>query len=437
MGHDGRQGSVQRRSVRRVLGDHTFRSLRHRNYRLYFFGQIVSLTGSWMQSAALMWLIYDRTNDPIWPALLLVAQVGPTLLLGTWGGVLADRLPKRQLVMATQASFLVTALTLTFLVASNFAHPWLLFAVQLVNGVIQAVDLPTRFAFVPNLVPKPDLMNAVSLNALVFNVARAIGPALAGGLFWLAQALIDNGFLPGSRPVMLGAIWCFTLNSTSYIAVLMALQRITVDGASTRSDQSGSVLAGFWYVWNNRRLKALLVLTGIICVFAWPALTLFPAYTKLVLNHAEKEYSLLVSSLGAGALISALIGATFGTFARRGLFLAIGAGFTVLGLTLLSVADSLPLAIAGSGSLGFGLIFYLATGQSTLQLSVADDMRGRVMSLWAMMLSASAPVGHLLAGWAAQTWPIRNVFIALTIGAGMSAIGIGMLVLSPGWKRLK
>ena len=117
--------------------------------------------------------------------------------------------------------------------------------------------------------------------------------------------------------------------------------------------------------------------------------------------------------------------------------MAIGAGFTVLGLCLLTIADSLPLAIAGSGSLGFGLIFYLATGQSTLQLSVADDMRGRVMSLWAMMLSASAPVGHLLAGWAAQTWPIRDVFIALTLGATVAAIGIGTLVLSPGWKRLK
>ncbi len=147
----------------------TFRSLRHRNYRRYFAGQIVSFVGTWMQSTALMWLMYDRTGDPRWPSWLIVAQIGPTILLGPWGGALADRRPKRQLVLTTQTAFLLNAVVLTAVVASGFALPALILALVAVNGVIQAVDLPTRLAFVPDLVPKEDLINAVGLNSLVFN----------------------------------------------------------------------------------------------------------------------------------------------------------------------------------------------------------------------------------------------------------------------------
>ena len=140
-----------------ALRDTTFRSLRHRNYRLYFLGQIVSFTGSWMQSAALMWLMYDRTGDPRWPSWLLVAQVGPTLLFGAWGGALADRVPKRQLVIRTQTAFLVNAVLLAAMVALDLAVPWLVLALMVMNGVIQAIDLPARLAFVPDLVPREDL----------------------------------------------------------------------------------------------------------------------------------------------------------------------------------------------------------------------------------------------------------------------------------------
>ena len=143
------------RSVLGVLRDRTFRSLRHPDYRRYFFGQIVSFTGSWMQSAALMWLIYDLTADPLWPPLMLVAQVGPTLLLGTWGGTLADRLPKRRLIMATQFGFLVTALVLAGVTVAGLASPWVLLAIQLLNGVLQSADLPARLSFAPDLVPRP------------------------------------------------------------------------------------------------------------------------------------------------------------------------------------------------------------------------------------------------------------------------------------------
>ncbi len=418
-----------------ALRDYTFRSLKHRNYRLYFLGQFVSFTGTWMQNAALMWLVYDRTADPIWPPLLLVAQVGPTLVLGTWGGALADRYPKRRLVFATQAAFLATAALLALLVAADRADPWLLFAVQAVNGVIQSVDLPARLAFVPDLVPRPDLINAISLNSLLFNSARAIGPALSGLLFLAADAAIGIGWRPGARAVTLGAVWCFALNAASFAAVLAALRAIDVPGERRGlSPPSEGVLDGFRYVLTRPRLAGLLLLTGLLGVFGWPAVSLFPAYTRLALGHAEKEYSALVSSIGAGALVAALATATFGTVGRRGLFLVAGSALTAAGLAGLAAAPSLGAAGLAAGCLGFGLILFLATGQSAVQLSVTDETRGRVMALWAMTLSASAPTGHLLAGSAATAFPVRGVFAGMAAGAGLVAAGV-LLLAARGWRR--
>ena len=419
-----------------VLRDHTFRSLRHRNYRLYFLGQIISFTGSWMQSAALMWLVFDQTNDPLWPPLLLVAQVGPTMLLGTWAGHLADRRPKRSLIFATQSAFLGTACLLTLLVASDLTNAWLFLGVQLLNGLIQAIDLPTRLAFVPDLVPRDDLINAVSLNSLLFNSARAIGPALSGLLFLVAALVIERGWLPGSRAVTLGAVWCFTLNALSYGAVLTALRAINIPGEpdSVRSRVNDSFWDGFRHVLQRPHLAAVLVLTGSLCVFGWPALSLFPAYTRLALNHAEKEYSVLVSTLGAGALGAALTTATFGTVGRRGFFLATGATLTAVALGLLALAPELASAAIAAACLGFGLILFLSTGQSAMQLAVEDNTRGRVMALWAMTLAGSAPLGHLLAGAAASVWPVREVFAGLAIGAALTATGVLALAIR-GWRR--
>lgn len=427
--------AARRTGLVAVLRDHTFRSLRHRNYRLYFAGQIVSFTGSWMQNAALMWLVFDLTADPLWPPLLLVAQVGPTLVLGAWGGHLADRVPKRRLVFATQAAFLANACVLALLVATGLAAPPLLLAVQAVSGVIQAVDLPARLAFVPDLVPRPDLINAVSLNSLLFNSARAVGPAVAGLMFLAAGEASAAGWLPKGRTVAAGATGCFALNAATYAAVLSALRRINVAGEGGGQMEPGSVLDGVRYVLARPPLAGLLALTGLISVAGWPALSLFPTYTKLALGLAEKEYSVLVSAIGGGALVAALTTATFGTVGRRGLFLALGSGMVVAGLGFLAVAPALQAAVAAAGCLGFGLILFLSTGQSTMQLAVADHGRGRVMALWAMTLSASAPVGHLAAGSAATVWPVRDVLAAMACAAAVVATGVMTLVAYRGYRR--
>ncbi|HYH69581.1 MAG TPA: MFS transporter [Urbifossiella sp.] len=391
-----------------------FRSLKHPNYRRYFLGQIVSFTGSWMQSAALMWLLYDRTGDVRWPSYLLVAQVGPTLLLGTWAGHLADRLPKRDLIVRTQAAFLVNAVVLAVLVAGGWAAPLLVLALQLLNGIIQAIDLPTRLAFVPDLVPRADLINAVGLNAMLFNSGRAVGPAATGLLFLLASVVAPLVGHPDA--VALGAVGCFTLNALSYLAVLLALRRIEVPGLPTDRPPPGSVWDGVRYLVGRRRLGGLVLLTFVLCAFAWPLLTLFPGYTRTQLGLAEESYSFLVSALGAGALVGALGCATYGTPARRGAFLVFGAAAAAAGLWGLAETTTAPAAVGWAGCVGFGLILFLSTGQSAVQLAVPDDVRGRVMAVWAMTLSASAPAGHLAAGQIADAAGVAPVLRGMALG---------------------
>lgn len=405
----------------------TFRSLRHPNYRRYFLGQIVSFTGTWMQSAALMALMYHRTGDPRWPGWLLVAQIGPTILLGAWAGGFADRRPKRRLIVRTQTAFLATAVLLTAAVAAGVA-PWVVLVLQVVNGVIQAIDLPARLAFVPDLVPREDLINAVGLNSLLFNSARAVGPAVASGLFWVAEALAPA--VPAADHVTAWAVMCFAVNAVSFVAVVLALRGIRVAGEAHLDPAAdrGSAWDGPRYLWDQRTLGALVLLTLALCVFGWPVQTLLPAYTDTRLGLGQDAYGLLVSAVGAGALVAALATATFGTIGRRAAFLVIGAAATAGGLLGLSAAETLTAAAGCCGCVGFGLILFLSTGQSTLQLAVPDAKRGRVMALWAITLSASAPLGHLLAGEAAVRFGVVPVLRGMAVGAGLVTVVVTLLV---------
>ncbi|AWM42046.1 MFS transporter [Gemmata obscuriglobus] len=406
------------RTGRRMLAtlrDTTFRSLRHRNYRRYFAGQIVSFVGTWMQSAALMWLMYDRTGDPRWPSWLLVAQVGPTLAFGAWGGALADRYPKRTLVLFTQTAFLVNAVVLTVLVGTGVATPYLVLALIGFNGVIQAVDFPARLAFVPDLVPKEDLINAVGLNSLVFNSARAIGPAIAGFLFVAAGKVAPH--LPeGASGVTIGATTCFALNALSFLAVLRALRRIPEPRRHEKP--AASPLAGVLYLREHPALGAVVLFTFALSAFGWPVITVLPAYTRLQLGLKEEAYSLLLSSLGAGALGAALATATFGSVSRRGAFLITGAAACAAGMAGLGFAQVIGLACGCCAAVGFGMILFLSTAQSTLQLAVPDEVRGRVMAVWAMTLSGSAPIGHLLAGHAITVAGVGPVLFGMAAGIG-------------------
>jgi MFS family permease len=400
-----------------------FRSFRHRNYRLYFFGQLVSLTGTWMQTTALMWLAFELTHESKWPAIITAAGWIPTFLLGAWGGTLADRWPKRTLLLLTQSALLVLALILAGLVFQGAAKPSTLLIIAIGNGLVQVVDFPARLTLVMDMVGRGDLMNAVGLNSMLFNVTRAIGPALAG---WL---------LVGLGPAM-----CFFINALSYAAVIWALWLMD-SGAwhvSHHSSAKASPLAGLAYLLERPRLGALMLLAGLLALCGWPFLALLPAVAHGLTQAADGagagtlSYSLMLSGTGFGALAAALVVAAFGSLARHREFLA--AGGAIIGGSILGLAwaQSLPLAIACCAAVGFGLALFFTTCQGLVQLSAGDHNRGLIMGIWAMGISGALPLGLLVGGPAADRWGVA--VILQCEGLACAAISVALLLLLAAWK---
>lgn len=315
---------------------HAFRSLRHRDYRLYFFGQMLSLTGTWMQTAALAWLAFALTGESRWPAYVMAAQIGPTFLLGAWGGLLADRLPRRTLIIRTQFGFLATSATLFLLTAWGGVSVWHLIAVMAVHGVVQAIDLPARLAFVPSLVPREDLVNAVALNSLLFNVARTVGPALAGLILLVA-----------------GPAACFALNALSYLGVVAALGAMAATGAATPApagERRPGLWSGFGAIRAEGNLLGLVLIAAGVSAAGWPTLNLLPGFAARVLERVEGTYGVLLSCVGVGALAAALhiaAGRQPEGHARTALS---GVAIVALALFGLSLADA-PIAACACAAL--------------------------------------------------------------------------------------
>jgi MFS family permease len=396
----------------------TFRSLKHRNYRLYFSGQLISLTGSWMQTTALTWLAYEITGQSKWPAIILASEQLPTVLLGAWGGSLADRWSRRSLLLVTQALLLLLALVLAGLVYGHAATPWSLLVVTALSGLVQAVDLPVRLAFVTDMVERDDVMNAVALNSLLFNVARGIGPGLAG---WL---LVTAG--PGP---------CFIANGLSFLALVVGLlfmrtpDRLTSAVADPVSDDGGN---GFDYLLARPALALLVLLSGLLCLCAWPFLSLLPGLAQRILAEDADGYSHMLSATGFGALAAALTVATFGTFARRRAFIETGVWVIGASLVGLSWVASLPLAVGCCAALGFGLILFFPTSQAVVQLCAADHNRGRIMAIWAMVQRGALPLGYLVAGPAADQLGEQLVLRVQGLICVVAAIGLWLALRRPG-----
>jgi MFS family permease len=251
-----------------------FRSLRHRNYRLYFFGQLVSLVGSWVQTTALTWLAYKLTGESLWASLITAVQLLPTCVLGPWGGHVADHWPRRSLIFSTQAALLALAVLLGVLVLYAHVTPWDLLGVALACGIVNAIDLPARLAFVMEMVGRDDLINAVALNSVLFNVARAVGPAVGA---WCLG--------------MVGPGPCFLINGLSFVGVLAALALMTLPWRAAppaaHHPEKTSLWAGFRYLAGRPELVLLLVLTGALSLFGWPVLSLLPALADRHLHAGE------------------------------------------------------------------------------------------------------------------------------------------------------
>ncbi|PWU20252.1 MAG: MFS transporter [Verrucomicrobia bacterium] len=392
----------------------TFSALRHRNFRLFFFGQLVSLIGTWMQNTAQSWLVYDLTKRPL--LLGVVAAVGsaPMLFLSLFGGSVADRYPKRFILLFTQSSMMILAFALAALVWSHAITPRQIIVLAGLGGVAMAFDMPARQSFIVEMSSREDLMNAISLNSSIVNGARVVGPALAG----LLIGEIGTGF-------------CFFLNGLSFLAVLAGLvfMRLPKFVAPKKPDSTWRhAMEGFSYVTRHRRVRTLLVLFTIVGIFGWSYSVLMPAFARDVLQANGRRYGVLLSANGVGAFFGALAVATHGHRVNRRLLVFGGLGLFSAMLLVLAMTRNYYVAIGALAIAGWGMLLYFSTTNTLLQTSVVDEMRGRVMGIWALLFGGMMPVGGLEAGACSQWLGVPRTIALGAIVCGAAALITWMVV---------
>lgn len=378
----------------------TFRALRHPVFRTYWTGMLVSLVGTWMQSTAQSYLVYELTGSALKTGMVVFAFSLPSLLFALPGGALADRYDRRRLLLVAQSAFMVAAAALaalTFAGRVRFEH---VVGFALWNGLVMAVDNPTRQALVPALVDREDLANAVALNSAAFNASRVFGPALAGLVY---------------RAV--GPAWCFAANAVSYLAVIVPMWRARLPEASGPTPVDGGLLRqaadGVRYVRGHPPLQALLLLLAAVGTFGFAWMVVMPAFAVRVLAGGPAENGLLFTAVGAGATVGALVVAS-ARDVRPGRVVALAAA-SGAGLVLFSLTRTLWAACTAIAVAGFFLIAYMSSTNATIQSLVDDRYRGRVMSLYTLALIGSGPAGSLFAGWLAD---------AAGVAASLAANGV-------------
>jgi len=360
------------------------RSFRHRDYRLFFGGQFISLVGTWMQQTAQSWLVYRLTGSSLSLGLVGFAGQFPVFVLAIFGGVMADRLSRRSVLIGTQAAALVQAALLAWLTLAGHIQVWQVMVLAVFLGVVNAVDMPTRQSFIVELVGKEDLHNAIALNSSMFNSARILGPSVAG--------------------VMLAAVgegWCFSLNALSFLAVIVCLLRMGAPAKpAVRSNASlrEHLREGFAYAWRTREVRTILLLLGVSSIIGMSYVVLMPVFAEEILHSGPRGLGLLMAATGCGSLCGALLLASrresrgIGRFAYFGM-LAFGAS-----LVLFAQSPSFWLSACLLLPVGFSMIVSMAAANTMLQTLCPDELRGRVMALYSMVFMGMAPIGALLSG---------------------------------------
>jgi MFS family permease len=399
----------------------TFTALRYPNYRLWFFGQLVSLFGTWMQSTAQGFLVFELTRSPAYLGLVGFAAGIPSWLFMVYGGVIADRIRRRTLLIITQTAMLILAFVLAGLTFAHVVQPWHILVLAFGLGVANAFDAPSRHAFVSEMVPREDLTNAIALNSTMFNASMALGPAAAGVIYaW---------FGPG---------WCFTVNGISFVAVIVGLVLMKFEPVARRTE-SGSALAeireGFSYIANHKVIAMIVAIVGITTFFGAAFITLFPAWAVKILHGDATTNGLMQSARGVGALCSALLLASLGRFKFKGRLLAYGMFAFPCMILLFASIRTLALSLLVLFAAGGALILIFNLANSLVQTHVEDRVRGRVMGVYSLTFFGTMPIGALWIGAAAEG---LGEPVAVTIGAtAMLGFAVLMWFIAPRLRRLE
>lgn len=396
-----------------------FPALKHRNFKLFWIGQIISLVGTWMQNAALGWLVYLITKDRLLLGVMTAVQFTPLLIFSLFAGIIIEKYPKRRIIILTQTLQLITALLLFLLVFTNHIKYSFVLIIVFIIGTVQSIDNPARQSFVVEMVEsKNNLMNAIALNSAAFNGARLIGPAVAG-------IIMAN----------LGPKWCFFLNAVSFLAVIAGLLMMKMEDKPSRrgiGNPLKDIGEGLKYISQTPKLLFTLISVIVIPTFCINFNVLLPPFTKDVLNLGEQGYGNLMSALGFGALIGAVVIATQGSKRKSFLYQAGGAFGLSLFLILMGFTQRYGLSLIVLALCGFFMVIYSTTCNSVLQMNSPDNMRGRIMSVYSLIFGGLTPIGSLYSGGTAKLIGIQGAFI-LSGGIGI----LGFLILMFKRRELK
>ena len=406
---------------RQISLKHTFSSLRHRNYRLWFWGQMVSLFGTWMQITAQGFLVYELTRSSAHLGYVGFAAGLPSWFFMPFGGVIADRMRRRTLLLITQTSMMALAFILAALAFLNIVRPWEIILLAFLLGIANAFDAPARHAFVPDMVGREDLTNAIALNSTIFNSATAIGPAVAG----ITYALV-------------GPAWCFMINGVSFLAVIAALWRMRLKAGEREVSQSSAfqdLREGFRYVLGHPMIRTLISLIVVTSLFGVSFAVLLPAWAVKVFGGDATTNGWLQSARGVGALIGALVIASLGRFDFKGRLLTLGSFVFPLLVLVFSLVRWLPLSLAVLIGTGVAVISIFNLANALVQTLVRDELRGRVMGIYSLTFFGFLPVGALWIGTMAQRF---GETAAVLMNAGIMLLLCTAIAISvPKLRRLK
>lgn len=372
-----------------ALRTHTLSALRYPNYRLYFMGQLVSLSGSWMQSIAQGWLVFQLTQNELWLGMVACAAGLPSLLLSPFAGVIVDRVPRRRLLLISQTAQMLLAFTLAALTFAGVVQVYHIILLAFLLGITNAVDAPSRHTIIADLVDHDDLSSGIALNSMIFNSSRIFGPAAAGVLL-----------------TQIGPAWCFFFNGVSFLAVIAMLSIMRVAPVAPPNG-SLSPLArlkeGLRFSRHHPTIAPILLLAMVASTTISNISTLFPAFADVVLKSPADGYATISMAMGMGAVCAAVAMTTLGRLFGRGRVISVMVVVVPLISLAVSQTNTVPVAAFFIGLLGFGIILQFVTMNTLVQSEVPDEFRGRVMSLYTLSFFGLAPFGALLLGWLANT----------------------------------